>query len=428
MPKANDTLDLFDAIVIGAGAAGLMATRQLARAGKRVCLLESSNRVGGRIMTVYDSSAGVPIELGAEFIHGEAPETMRLLDEARLVTLPVVGKHHRSDRGELVSLGPAWERMGEVFKHLNSRRKTDRSFQEFLDERPGGSRLREERKLARGFIQGFFGADATLISEKSLAEAGDPAESAAEAARIVNGYAALIEYLQRDIAASVRLRARVTRVVRNASSVSVFDQAGRKYRGRAVIMTVPLPLLQDASIAIEPELPMLRRAVRGLMMGNAIRVCVVVKERFWEKKVDDLSYVHTPTRPFNVWWTQHPLRAPLITGWAGGPPALELAKGVDIESTVVSEIARVFGMRRRRAEALVDSVHTYDWTLDSNIRGAYSYAGVGGSHSARVLARAFDDRFLLAGEASDSGSSGTVEGALVTGKRAAEKVLRLLAS
>jgi monoamine oxidase len=384
--------------------------------------------VGGRIMTVCDSNAGIPVELGAEFIHGEAPETMRLLDEARLVTLRVVGKHHRSDRGELVSLGPAWERIGEVFKHLNLRRKTDRSFQEFLDEKPGGSRLREERKLAHGFVQGFFGADATLISEKSLAEAGDPAEGAAEAARIVNGYAALIDYLQRDIAASICIGARVTRVVRNPSSVVVFDHAGRKYRGRALIMTVPLPMLQDASIAIEPEIPMLRRAVRGLMMGNAIRACVVLKERFWEKKVDDLSYVHTPTRPFNVWWTQHPLRAPLITGWAGGPPALEFAKGVDIESRAVSEIARVFGMHRRRAEALVESVYTYDWTRDLNVRGAYSYAGVGGSHSARVLARTFDDRFFIAGEASDSGSSGTVEGALATGKRAAQKVLRLLTS
>src|SRR5215211_3785749 len=332
MPKANDTLDLFDAVVVGAGAAGLIATRQLARAGKRVCLLESSDRIGGRIMTVYDSNAGVPIELGAEFIHGEARETMRLLDEARLVTLPVAGKHHRSDRGELVPLGPAWERIGEVFKHLNPRRKNDRPFQEFLDEKPGGSRLREERTLARGFVQGFFGADATLISEKSLAEAGDPAEGAAEAARIVNGYTALIDYLQRDIAANIRLGARVIRVVRNESSVSVSDQAGRKYRARAVIMTAPLPMLQDASIAIEPEIPMLRRAVRGLIMGNAIRVCVVVKERFWEKKVDDLSYVHTPTRPFNVWWTQHPLRAPLITGWSGGPPALAFAAGVDVES------------------------------------------------------------------------------------------------
>lgn len=177
-----------------------MAARELARAGKDVCVLEASNRVGGRVMTLYDTNAGTPVELGAEFVHGDAPVTTRLLDEARLVTVPVLGKQYRSDRGELAPQGPIWEKMAEVFKHLNPDRKKDRSFQEFLDDKPGGARLKKERELARGFVQGFFAADTTLISEKSLAQQGDPTEGATESRRIVNGYAALIDYLRRDVA------------------------------------------------------------------------------------------------------------------------------------------------------------------------------------------------------------------------------------
>ena len=401
-----------------------MASRELAHAGKDVYMLEAGNRVGGRIMTLHDANAGTPVELGAEFVHGDAPVTTRLLDEARLITVPSLGKQYRSDRGELSPQGPLWDRLSKVFDHLDPDKKKDRSFQEFLDDKPGGARLKQERELARGFVQGFYGADSTMISEKSLAQAGDPTEGAAESRRVVNGYTPLIDYLKRDVAQSIRLNVVVRRVLRTEDHVRVFDQRGEEYRARAVIITVPLPMLQDETIAIEPEIPKLLRAARQLVMGHVTNVKIVVKERFWEKKAKAISFVHAPERPFNVWWTKYPLLAPVITGWAGGPPALQIAEGGDVESSAIAELARAFGMQRRRVESLVESIHRHDWTHDPNFRGAYSYAGIGGSNAPRVLAGGFDDRIFLAGEATDSGSSGTVEGALATGKRAALKVLK----
>jgi len=415
-----------DAIIVGAGAAGLMCARELRRAGKQVLVLEASTRVGGRILTVYDTNAGVPVELGAEFIHGDAPETMRLLDEARLVTVPVLGEHYRSDRGEMSLQGPVWERMAPVFRHLNPKRKHDRSFEEFLADEPGGSRLKKGRELARGFVQGFNGADTRLISEKSIAQQGDPTEGAAETARIVNGYAALIEHLRLGVADAIRLNVAVRRVAWNDSDVSVIDQNGTRHIARAVIITVPLPMLQDDSITIEPEVPALRKAARRLVMGHVVRVTVVVKERFWDKKIDALSYLHAPTCPFTVWWTQHPIQAPLITGWAGGPAAVELMESGDIEGAAIAELARAFGLRRSRVDALVDSIHMHNWTLDPSSRGAYSYAGVGGASAPRMLARPVASTLFLAGEATDTSTGGSVEGALVSGKRAARKALKRL--
>ena len=414
---------MIDAIIVGAGAAGLMAARELKHAGKEVLVLESSPRAGGRILTLYETSAGVPVELGAEFIHGDAPETRKLLDEARLATVPVLGEHYRSDNGELSDQGAVWKRMSKVFTHLNPERKTDRSFQDFLDEKPGGRSLANERELARGFVQGFNAADPSLISEKSLAEQGDPTEGAAEANRIVNGYSALIEYLMRDLTDLIRSSVAVTRIARTEAQVTVVDEHSREHAARAVIITVPLPLLQDDTIILEPDIPVLRNAARQLVMGHVARVNVVVKERFWEKKVENVSFVHCPERPFNVWWTQNPLHAPVITGWAGGPPALELTRSQRAEEVALTELARAFALKRSRLDALVESIHTSDWSKDPHVRGAYSYAGVGGARAARILARSFDDRIYLAGEATESGSSGTVEGALVSGKRAAKKVL-----
>ena len=417
---------MIDAIIVGAGAAGLMAARELKRAGKEILVLESSPRAGGRVLTLYETNAGVPVELGAEFIHGDAPETRKLLDEARLITVPVLGEHYRSDRGELSDQGAVWKRMAKVFRHLNPDRKTDRSCQDFLDDKPGGRSLANECELARGFVQGFNGADTSLISEKWLAEQGDPTEGASEANRIVNGYGALIEFLMRHLTELIRSSVAVTRIIRTESQVTVMDEHGKDHVARAVIITVPLPLLQDGTIILEPDIPAIRNAARQLVMGHVARVNVVVKERFWEKKVEDLSFVHCPERPFNVWWTQNPLRAPVLTGWSGGPPALELMRNEHVEDVTLAELARAFAIKRSRLDTLVESIHTYDWSEDPHVRGAYSYAGVAGAHAPRILARSFDDRIYLAGEATESGASGTVEGALTSGKRAARKVIEAI--
>jgi len=129
-----------------------------------------------------------------------------------------------------------------------------------------------------------------------------------------------------------------------------------------------------------------------------------------------------------VWWTQHPVHASLIVGWAGGPSALEVTQSAAVEDTALVELARAFAMRRARAESLVESMHWHDWSSDPLARGAYSYVGVGGTSAPRTLARAIEGRVFMAGEATDSGSSGTVEGALASGRRAAAQVLEVLAA
>jgi monoamine oxidase len=417
-----------DALIIGAGAAGLMAARELTRAGKQVEVIEASHRVGGRVLTLFETRAGVPIELGAEFVHGDAPETTRLLDEAHLATTRVGGEHYRSDHGELSPKGQAWEQMARVFAHMDPKRKTDRSFQEFLDGKPGGAALRRDREMARAFVQGFDAADTTLISEKSLAQMGDPTEGAAKARRIVNGYAALIVHLERELGGLIRLNAAARRIAWDETGARVVDQKGTEYRARTVIITVPLPMLHDEDIRIEPALPALQRAARQLVMGHVLRVNVVVRERFWEKKADMLAYVHAPTRPITVWWTQLPVQTPLLVGWTGGPPSLEVTQGGDVEDTTISELARAFGMRRARAESLVESIHWHDWTRDEYTRGAYSYSGVGGARAPWALARPSGGVVFHAGEATDGESGGTVEAALASGKRAARDVLRALSA
>jgi monoamine oxidase len=76
--------DMVDVIVVGAGAAGLAATSELAPSGLLVVVLEARDRIGGRIFTLTDSQLPSPIELGAEFIHGRPPEIWDLLRKHRV--------------------------------------------------------------------------------------------------------------------------------------------------------------------------------------------------------------------------------------------------------------------------------------------------------------------------------------------------------
>jgi len=80
-----------DVIVVGAGAAGLAATRKLSSCGRRVVVLEARDRIGGRVFTEQDNVLNSPVELGAEFIHGRPPEIWQLLNERNVKGIEVDG-------------------------------------------------------------------------------------------------------------------------------------------------------------------------------------------------------------------------------------------------------------------------------------------------------------------------------------------------
>src|ERR1700677_5313163 len=107
MNLASNRADTFEAVVIGAGVAGLAAARMLAEAGRRVALLEARDRVGGRIHTVQAIQGDLPVELGAEFIHGLPAELIDLVDEAGLTRFELDGDSRCVNPGRGVSrLGP----------------------------------------------------------------------------------------------------------------------------------------------------------------------------------------------------------------------------------------------------------------------------------------------------------------------------------
>ena len=81
-------------LIIGAGAAGLAAAQRLARAGVRVTILEARERLGGRIHTLRDPRLPIPVELGAEFVHGKPDELWNIIRAENLLIGSLEGHHH----------------------------------------------------------------------------------------------------------------------------------------------------------------------------------------------------------------------------------------------------------------------------------------------------------------------------------------------
>ena len=107
-----------DVLIVGAGAAGLSALRELDRAGIQVLCLEARDRIGGRILTMRDPLAPIPIELGAEFIHGRPPEIWDLIRDANLDVHDCADRAVQIERGKVQGGSDAWDRVDGVMKDL----------------------------------------------------------------------------------------------------------------------------------------------------------------------------------------------------------------------------------------------------------------------------------------------------------------------
>jgi monoamine oxidase len=439
-PRHNLPMARTDIVVIGAGVAGLAAAGDLRRKGHRVVVLEARERIGGRVLTHVDPGVPLPIELGAEFVHGAAPETRRLLRAATLLAWDSAGERWRAERGRLAPRD-TFEPIDEVLERIDTRR-ADESLSDFLARRPGGKRLESARAATRDFVQGFHAANPDRVSVHSLApeEEDGATASVAQSARVAAGYARVPEWLARDPASSIRLGRVAREIAWERGRVEVTAARSRRserIQGRVALVAIPLgvrtaPSGEEGALSLRPDPPRFRDALQGLAMGSAVRVTFSFRELPWNalrrakraRAIDRLSFLQTGEAPFRVWWTPYPALWPLAVAWSGGPPAAALARRrpAEVADVALRCLARALGASHRRVAALVEGFWMHDWDADPFARGAYSYSRVGGADAPAALARPVERTLFFAGEATHGGELGTVEGAIASGLRAARQI------
>ncbi len=437
-----------DVIVIGAGAAGLGAASALSSAGYETVVVEARARVGGRILTERIPGLAVPIELGAEFVHGEARSTRKLADEHALAIADVGGQTYIARRGRLAPMGDFRRRIDSVMRRLRSDRAADRSFADALDAM-GRSISTGDRALARQFVEGFQAADVDDISERALtssARAGD--RTALRAARLVGGYQPLFDALVEAIRPRVRLGVIVTAVRwrRGRVVVESRDRSGAALApivARAAIITVPVGVLHarpgaTGAIELDPPVRAVTNAASSMAMGPVVKFVLRMDDTFWVEQrfakrsgrdgIGNATFVLSgPRTPFATVWTTYPIRSPVLVAWSGGGQtrALNGLSAEELEARAVESLAYVFSTKPAVVRGHLSGTFYHDWVNDPFSRGAYSYPRVGGYSAASRLAAPIERTLWFAGEATAGGAeAGTVEGAINSGLRAARAVAR----
>ena len=427
--------------MIGAGVAGISAARQLIAHGLDVVVLEARDRIGGRIWTLHDARLTIPVELGAEFVHADAPETRAIARQSGLTIVDVTGRRFLSRRGQLRPHDGFDTGLENVLGRLDAERDPDRSFTEALRRlrAPGG----DDRRLALRFVEGFQAADPDRISERFLAGSVDD-PNALRTGRVAGGYDQIVRIAASTVMEHVRLGEVGRRLTWSDEEVSV-ETTSHGFEARAAIVTVPLGVLTappgaEGRIAFDPPVPMMERATSRLAMGGVLRVALRFDDPFWmssrfatrvgHETIREVTFMQTLSPiPFPVWWTPYPVEAPLLVGWMGGPTAWELStRGEDeIVSRAITSLSTVLGMTRSAVARRARDHFTHNWMTDPFSRGAYSYVTVGGANAGKVLARPVRDTLFFAGEHASAGRNGTVDGAIASGRRAADQVVRRIA-
>jgi monoamine oxidase len=437
--------DAFDVLVIGAGMAGLTAARALGQRGLKVCVVEARERVGGRVMSVKTADGGV-VELGAEFVHGRAPELWALIDEAGLRTVERAGPMLREDSpgGLAVDDGES-EAMFEPLETLKTYAGEDMPFAEWAKTT---AMEPWELAVATSYVEGFNAADARVIGVKGLG-AQQAAEDASEGDRswhVVGGYQQLAEYLAAEVKAlggEVQLGCEVTAVRWREGEVVVEASQGArrgKLRATKCVVTLPLGVLQRVNagcVTMEPEPAAIAEAKR-VAMGEAVRFTLVFREPWWQHAADangldeetlaKMNFVFTPQRMPPVWWTSHSEEneLPRLTGWAGGPrsAALRGKSAGELGTIGCAALAGAFGAEVEAVQAALLECYVHDWHEDAFSAGAYSYVPAGAMEAPAAMARSERGTLYFAGEHTDvTGHWGTVHAAIRSGLRAAGQVL-----
>ena len=411
-------------IIIGAGIAGLAAARKLKEKGLTVTVLESQDRVGGRLRS--NRSLGVAFDEGASWIHGtEGNPITDLARKAGMTTYETLDESRKSyDLGGAVRdadvYDAAEEKLDAILETLMNEGGAGRSFETvFFQEYPEYAKDRLWRFLLSTYMT-FDTGDLDQLSS-TLYDEGE--EFDGEERISTNGYDMIPKYLAKGL--NVRLNQRVTKVDYSGSMVLV-SHNGTTSKADYVLVTVPLGVLKENVIEFTPDLPQAKQtAIEKVGMNCVNKFLLTWDKAFW----DDVQYIsYTPEEKdkFNYFVNVkkfHPKINALMTfAYADYGRETESMTDDAVIDEIMAHLQDIYG------EDIPDPTHMLrtKWNSNPNAFGAYSFTAVGTEmRHFDDLAEEVNDKLFFAGEHTEADYFSTAHGAYLSGIREADKILAL---
>jgi monoamine oxidase len=399
-------------VIVGAGVAGLAAAIEIERAGLRIAIFEARDRIGGRIFTYRDPLAPLPIELGAEFVHGRAPEILDLAKSIPVALCDVCWNPVERRAGQWQTHGDLESESEPLLNEAMRYRGPDMTWAEFVAQSKATA---SQKDSATRFVEGFNAARADRISLLSIQQDTRAARAIDDGHqfRIPSGYDRIPHFLASQIHAEVRLGTPVYQISWRERRVEINGEL----TARAALITLPVGVLQARSVVFDP-VPAQVQAAWDIEAGHVFRVVLRLEEATWEKvpELANAGFLFADLEPFPTWWTTLPMRTPLITAWCAGPPVDGLPESrQQIAQQAIKGLQSLLGVQSK-----VKAWYVHDWCNDPWARCAYSYARAGRLAARDELADPAGKTLFFAGEAAETeGHSGTVHGAIRSGRKAA---------
>ena len=403
-------------VVVGAGFAGLAAARKLADAGGRVTVLEARERIGGRTLT--DTSLGVPIDIGASWIHGT--ENNPLTELAKIVGATTVATdfedfvlledHREVDPKAAAASVEAWHRIAHRLDELSGDAAATESVADGLE----GIADLDDPLVAWNVTSRIAGEYAADPDQMSLRWLGSEGQFSGPDVILPGGYTQLSQHLADGL--DIRRGTEVTRISYGGDQVHIDTSRGEVTADR-VIVTVPLGVLKAETIAFDPPLPEAKRgAIERLGFGLLNKVALAFAAPFWPQSTPMIGLVGTNQPVTDLVNGLVFAGKPLLVGLRGGQAAWS-RESMSVRASV-DELVAAIG-----APKPTGSIVTR-WGSDPYARGSYSFLAVGSSpDDMHTLGEPVGERLMFAGEATNPDWFGTVHGAYLSGLREADRIL-----
>lgn len=435
-PAAARAADPEKVVVLGAGLAGLACARKLADAGVAVTVVDARGRPGGRVHTLADQPFGFPVDVGADRLYAASTNPVAKLASLLKIKTADVDSSEFSlfAKGKAIDekeLEETREKFAVLAQQIEIAARDDVAPAKTLAKAIDIAMTPDKDAARPGVPDELKPVMRWLLFERfGLTQAADPDALAGQCpvgvppgtGEVVfpGGMAEVVSKLAKGL--DVRTGVTIATVTADKAGVTLATAGTDRYVGTRCVVTLPLGVLQAGTVKFSPDLPAAKtKALGRLGAGRFCKVVLQFKTAFWP---EDLTHFAPQAEPFCEFRSLLPThKEPVLVMVAAGTYAkrIEELKDQPAVDEAMSRLAELFGNTVPKPLAH----HVTRWGTDPFCRGAWASVAPGGTTADfTTLSEPLDDRVFFAGEATSSEFFGTAHGALLSGTRAADQILR----
>ncbi|EDP46907.1 FAD-dependent oxidoreductase [Rickettsiella grylli] len=436
---------IYDVIIVGGGISGLAAADYLITHGKRVLLLEATNRIGGRILSLpYFEYA---LDLGASWIHGiQNNPIAKIANDFNIKTSPTVyssqcltnkfnsqtlfnsqGKIiNASQIAELLRLNKRFENFLDKMTIIHDKNKSlEDALNFFCNHHSLSKKEYVDLKFTLRSLYAYeFGDELNRISV-NVEQPYNHSVIAGENVLFPFGYAqVLTPFLKKQ---KILLSRKVKKIVYSKKEISIVTNHG-EFLSKQVIISVSLGVLKSNQIEFIPQLPDWKKYSIFKLGFNAFnKIYLIFNHVFWDKDKEWIAYMpddENINKSFEIMNYYKFTGLPILCAFGAG----DLARTVETwpNEEIISHLIMLLNKLYHHKNIRPISYFITRWIKNSYQRGSFTYLPFGVDPTIfAVLARPIDNKLFFSGEATSVTDPGTVHGAYLSGIEAAKQILML---